>query len=51
MKSALYEVLLSIQRHFPRSADHYFHDLVEETAVPVERLETVMMALSLAHAE
>jgi hypothetical protein len=29
------------ERHFLRSAGHYFHDNAEETAVPVERLETV----------
>jgi hypothetical protein len=39
------------ERHFPRSAGHYFHDLAEETIVPVERLEAVIMALSLAHAD
>lgn len=29
------------ERHFPRSAGHYFHGLAEEAAVPAERLETV----------
>jgi hypothetical protein len=39
MKSALYELLLSIQRHFSAlSAGHYFYDLAEETIKEISAL-------------